>query len=467
MTTTSYAVVIGAGIGGLLAARALSEFVDDVTVVERDALPDTPGPRRCVPQARHAHALTTRGRAAMEELFPGFTEDLLGFGAPNGDMQADFRWFIDGHRWAKGVSGVPMLVVSRPVIEWHLRNLVSALPNVELIDRCTASGITTDPQHRAVTGLAVSVEQEEVADGVIAADLIIDSSGRSSMSQGWLESLGFPRAREEKLPIHLAYATRHYRREPSHLAGDLGVGVGASPERPRGGLMMAQEGDRWVVTLAGYGKDEPPLDAEGFARFAASLPVPEVGALIAGAQSLDDGVRYRVPATVRRHFDSSQLPDGYIPFGDTVCCFNPIYGQGMTVAALEALTLRQCLRGDHGDHSLVTKTFLRRTRRILDEAWDMSCATDLRMPFVEGKRTARIRMINAYVARVHRAAATDPRVGAAFLRVINLLAHPTSLASPPTLARVLRAQRASSVHRPRKISRSSARPAAPVRCDAR
>ncbi|SDD41349.1 FAD-dependent oxidoreductase [Rhodococcus tukisamuensis] len=436
-TTNSHAIVIGAGMGGLLAARAASEFFDRVTVVERDTLPNTPTVRRCVPQARHAHALTTRGRTAMEELFPGFTDDLLGFGAPHGDMQADFRWVLDGHRLARGVSGVRLLLVSRPLIEWHLRNLVHALPNVEIIDRCAAIGVTTD-QCRVVTGLAVSRKANRIADDVIDADLIVDASGRSSKSQGWLEPLGFPRPREESLRIHLAYATRHYRREPSHLDSDLGIGVGPTPELPRSGMMLAQENDRWVITLAGYGDDEPPLDSEGFVEFAATLPAPELGDWLSRAEPLDEGVRYRVPTTVRRHFDSTQLPDGYIPFGDTICCFNPIYGQGMSVAALEAIILRQCL---HGDRRRVTGRFLRRARPILDEAWDMACNSDLRLPSIEGERTVKTRVTNAYVARVHRAAATDPKVGAAFGRVINLLAHPASLMSPPTLARVLWANR--------------------------
>ncbi|RYE43726.1 MAG: monooxygenase [Hyphomicrobiales bacterium] len=445
-TPNSHAVVIGAGIGGLLAARVLSEFFDRVTVVERDGLPDTPIARRCVPQARHAHALTARGRAAIEELFPGFTNDVLGLGAPTGDGQSDFRWVFDGHRWAKGISGVHLLLASRPLIEWHLRNLVCALPNVEVIGHCTAIGIITDPQRRAVTGLALSRKSHRIADDALDADLIVDASGRSSQSQGWLEPLGYPRPDEEKLSIHLAYATRRYRREPTQIDGDLGIGVGSIPTLPRGGLALAQENDTWIITLAGYGDDEPPLDAAGFAEFAASCPAPDLGDLISTAEPIDDGVRYRVPTTIRRHFDPAQLPSGYIPFGDTICSFNPIYGQGMSVAALEALILRQTL---HAGGGRVTDRYLRTARPILDHAWEMTCNSDLRMPFIEGNRTRRARATNAYVARIHRAAATDPRVGTAFLRVISLLDRPTSLMGPATLARVLWANRVSDSGRTR------------------
>lgn len=393
-----------------------------------------------MPQARHAHALTARGRAVAEELFPGFTNDLLGFGAPTGDIQSDFRWVFDGHRWAKGTSGIHPLLASRPLIEWHLRNQVQALPNVNVIGQCAAIGLITDSRRRAVTGLAVSRKSHRVADDAFAADLIVDASGRSSQSQGWLEPLGYPRPEEQRMSIHLAYATRRYRRDPSQMDGDLGIGVGATVALPRGGLALAQEDDQWIVTLAGYGHDEPPLGADGFAEFAASLPAPDLGELTSEAEPIDDGVRYRVPTTVRRHFDAAHLPSGYLPFGDTICSFNPVYGQGMSVAALESLILRQCLRAD--GRQLIDR-FLRTVRPILDEAWEMSCNSDLRMPFIDGRLTARIRATNAYVARVHRAAATDARVGTAFLRVISLLARPTSLMSPAILSRVLWANRTS------------------------
>ncbi|MGW5153508.1 NAD(P)/FAD-dependent oxidoreductase [Rhodococcus koreensis] len=441
--TNTHAVVIGAGIGGLLAARVASEAFDRVTVVDRDALPDTPTVRRCVPHARHAHALTARGRATIEELFPGFTDDLLGFGAPTGDLQSDFRLVFGGNRWATVTSGVHPLLASRPLIEWHLRTRVCTLPNVDVIGHCAATGLITDPRRRAVTGLTVSRRTPHITDEAIDADLIVDASGRSSQSQGWLEPLGYPRPEEEKLSIHLTYATRRYRRDPSQLDGDLGIGVGTTPTLPRGGIALAQENDSWIITLAGYGNDNPPLDPHGFAAFAAfaaSLPAPELADLISTAEPLDDGDRYRVPTTVRRHFDPAHLPHGYLPFGDTICSFNPVYGQGMSVAALEALILRHCLRANG---PRVTARFLHKARPLLDHAWSMSCNSDLRLPFIDGKRTTRARVANAYVARVHRAAATDPRVGTAFLRVISLLDHPTALFRPATLARVLRANRTS------------------------
>ncbi|UGQ43567.1 FAD-dependent oxidoreductase [Rhodococcus aetherivorans] len=421
-------MVIGAGMAGLLAARAVSESFDRVTVVERDTLPDTPTARRCVPQGRHAHTLTVRGKDVLEELFPGLTDILLEHSAPTGDLQADFRLVVDGHRFAKGVSGIRHMLVSRPLLEWQLRNSVQAIPNVEILDRCAVTTIATDPRTQAVTAVIVDSTAHRLTDHRIAADLAVDASGRSSQVQGWLESQGFPRPDEQRLSINLTYATRHYRREPSHLYGDLGLLVGASPALPRAGAILAQEHNSWIITLAGYGADAPSLDEEQFVEFAASLPAPEFADLLRHAEPLDTAVHYRIPTTVRRNFTAAHLPTGYVPFGDTLCCFNPVYGQGMSVAAVESLILRQCCAGDRGT---LAGRFLRRIEPTLDEAWDMSANTDLRMPFIDGERTTKTKLTNAYLTRLYRAAATDARVGAAFLRVTNLLDHPAALMNPP------------------------------------
>ncbi|SDD65051.1 NAD(P)/FAD-dependent oxidoreductase [Rhodococcus tukisamuensis] len=435
-----HAVVIGAGVGGLLAARVLSDLYARVTVVERDQPVTEPTARRCVPQGRHAHALLARGGAVMEELFPGFIAELVQCGAVTGDMLANFRWTLSGHRLAAGRSGIRSVCGSRPLVEWQLRNRVRALPGVTITDRCAALGVITDQRRRTVTGLMVSRTAGRTVDDVVDCDLLVDASGRSSQTQAWLESLGYPRPDQDSLTIELAYATRHYRRRRTDLGGDLGIGVGATPEAPRGGAIIAQEDDGWIVTLAGYGADEPPLDPAGFAEFAASLSAPDFGALIASAEPLDDPVRYRIPTAVRRHFDAARLPAHYVPFGDTICCFDPVYGQGMSVAATESLMLRESLETSR---TRPVRSFLRAAAPLLDDAWQMSCDTDLRIPTVAGTRTRRTRMANAYAARVHRAAAADPEVGAAFLRVVNLLERPTSLLRPQILARVLRENRPS------------------------
>ncbi|WP_153008425.1 FAD-dependent oxidoreductase [Rhodococcus pyridinivorans] len=430
----STAVIIGAGVGGLLAARALSDRFDRVIVVERDTLPKAPSARRCVPQGWHAHALTVRGKEIMNELFPGFVEELIDHGAPTGDQLSDVRLVLDGHRWARGRSGVRPVLVSRPCLEGHLRSRLEAVSNVEIIDRCSVHAISVDPVDRTVTGVLVYDEEDGARSRLIPADLVVDASGRSSKVHKFLELEGFPAPEEERMPIHLTYATRRYRREPSHLQGDIGLLVGATPSNPRGGYLLAQEGNSWIVTLAGYGDHAPPLDEDRFVDFAASLPAPELAELLRNAESLGPAVHYRIPSTVRRHFTGSQLPRGYLPFGDTICSFNPVYGQGMSVAAMEALVLRECCAGNN---DTLTYRFLRGIEPILDEAWSMSADSDLRMPFVEGDRSVQTRLMNAYLGLLYRAGVNDPQVGAAFARVAHLLDRPESLMRPTMFARVM------------------------------
>ncbi|MFI5783903.1 NAD(P)/FAD-dependent oxidoreductase [Nocardia sp. NPDC051570] len=431
--------MIGAGIGGLLAARVMSEFFVDVTVVEHDILPDDASLRRRIPQGAHAHALLGRGLNSLEELFPGFTREMVDHGASIGDALTDFRIVFDDHFVAHSTSGIQVITASRSLLEWRLRNRVESIDNVEIIDRCAAVDIIVNPHSRAVAGLAVSRGSGAVE--VIAADMIVDASGRGSQTQSWLEKRGFPRPRKVELNIQLGYATRHFRRESAHLEGDLAVLVGARPNNPRAGSISAQEGDRWVVTLGGYFHDAPPMDPSGFYEFAATLGVPALTEILTTAMPLDEeAARYRIPAAVRRFYDADDLPEGYIPLGDTVCCFNPIYAQGMSVAAAEAIFLRQCL---HRSTSGLTRRYLRKITTIVDVAWAVASTADLRLPCVEGARTRRGRIATAYICRIYAAAAADPYVGAAFGRVTNLVAHPATLISPRMLFRVWRGSRRS------------------------
>lgn len=430
-----HAVVIGAGVGGLVAARVLGDFYDRVTILERDALPSEPIPRRCVPQGSHAHALLARGAQAFDTLLPGFTDQLVDRGAPAGDVSREFRWVLGGHRFAQGTSGVRGVAASRPLIEWLMRERVCALPNVTIAERCSAVDFTGDRARRRVSGVTVRGRGAGIGGEQIAADLVVDSSGRSSRTQPWLEPFGCPPPTDDRLTIELTYATRHFRREPSDLDGGLGIAVGPTPDHTRGGVVIAQENGTWIATVQGYADDEPPVEPDEFTAFAATLPAPEFGRLVAEAEPLDDPVRYRIPTTIRRHYAEVPLPDGYLPFADTICCFDPIYGQGMSVAGAEALVLQQVLRGGVDD---LAPRFLRDIRALVDDVWTMSTGSDLSMPCVEGPRSARTRIANAYTVKVHRAAATDPAVAARFLRVVNLLDRPSALLRPAAASRVLR-----------------------------
>ncbi|WP_431676800.1 NAD(P)/FAD-dependent oxidoreductase [Kitasatospora sp. KL5] len=450
-TGRGHAVVAGAGIGGLLAARVLSERFERVSVIERDALPEGGVPRRGVPQSHHAHGMLSKGFEVLQDLFPGLHEDLVARGALVRDVQADVNWFNDGRRLRREPSRLPCLMVGRPELERYLRSRVAALPGVEIHQRTEILEPLADPAGR-VTGvrlLRVNAEPE-----VLDADLVVDATGRSNRGATWLRALGYEAAPEERVDSGLVYVSREYRRRPGDADADAFV-VGASADAPRGGVALSGEGDRWLVTLFGMNGDVPPVDPEGYHRFAQRLAVPDLHRLLERLEPLTAPRLMRSPVSIRRRYERlARFPEGYLVIADALCQFNPTYGQGMTVAACEAAALRECLAEESAEP--LAQRFFRRAARITDVAWDMSVGGDLRFPFVEGRRTPRVRLLNRYVARIHRAAETDPAVGRAFLAVANLEEPPQRLMAPAMLARVLRPRPAPA------RSTASAAPAAPA-----
>ena len=436
------AVVIGAGIAGLLAARVLAEHVGRVVVLDRDTLPEDAVPRGGTPQSAHGHGLLSRGLRGLEELFPGLTEELVARGAHPGDVQQDFRWVNDGHLVARGHSGLPGLLLSRPLLEREVRRRTLAHPRITIHERVDVRALLSDSPDRVV-GVA-GVDRDDPAGGGLRrwdADLVVDASGRQSRAPEWLSELGSEPPEEERVEVDVAYATWHFRREPGHLDGDLGVVIGATPATPRAGFLLAQEGDRWICGLGGYLGDRPPLDPDEYLSYAASLPSPLLHEVIGSAVPLDLPRRFRFPASVRRRYERlSRSPRGLLVTGDAICSFDPVYGQGMTVACLEALVLRDILR-QGVDRPSLAQDFWRACVPVVDIPWQIAVGGDRRLPGVPGPVDRRTRLLNGYVARVQRAAAVDPAVGTAFLRVANLEAPPPSLMSPSVLVRVLRSAR--------------------------
>jgi 2-polyprenyl-6-methoxyphenol hydroxylase-like FAD-dependent oxidoreductase len=430
MESTHLAVVIGASIGGLFAARALADTYDRVLLIDRDVLPDQPGPRKAVPQARHLHALLAGGLAAMEDLLPGLTAELERRGSPRGDLQAELYWYNDGYELAPAVSGLEILGASRPLLEYVIRRRVTALPNVGLRSPCEVTGLLTTPDRQRVTGVRLAGGE------ALDADLVVDAGGRGSRTPVWLAELGYPRPEEESVKIGVTYVTRYFRREPEHLDGNFGAGGGAFPGQPRSGGVFAQDGDRFALTLTGMFGEEPPTDEAGMAAYARTLAAPQVATVLTTAEPLTEPAKMRYPASTRRHYERlRRFPAGYLVVGDALCNFNPIYGQGMTVAALEALELRRLVAA--GTENL-SRRFFRRAATVIDNPWSIAVGADLRFPQTGVRRGLRARLIDAYLARFHRVAAVDPALGEAFLRVINMLATPASLFTPRLLWRVLR-----------------------------
>lgn len=430
-----HALVIGGGMAGLMTARALADAYDHVTLIDRDDLSNGRRPRRGTPQARHVHALLAGGQRAVEDLFPGITDDLRDAGAPVGDVLDDNRLYLSGHRLRQAPSGLTLVHASRGLLEATVRNRVRTRPDVTVVDRCDVAGLAMSLGGDRVRGVRLLRRTDGSAEEELAADLVIDATGRGSRLGAWLEQLGRTRPPEEQVPIGLGYATRRYRLARDALGGDLGVLHGLTPRHPRGGALAMLEDGQAMVTLAGMLGDHPPTDADGFHAFARTLRFPDIADAVQGAEPLDDPVAYRFPTATRRRYDQlTDVPARVVAVGDGVCSLNPIYGQGMTVAALQALTVRRHL-GRHGRPR--HPELQREVVRVTDVPWSMARGADLAFPGVAGARTAGMRILGAYVARVHAAAATDATAGRAFMRVSGMVAPPSALLRPDVLARVL------------------------------
>lgn len=407
-------VVVGGGFAGLLAAHVLAER-GPVMIVERDT---GTGARRGVPQGRHLHGLLDRGRLIVEQLHPGFTDDVLAAGAQTAEPLVRTRWFLHGRRLHPTGTGLRSVLATRPLLEDVLRSrtLVETVPG-------SATGLELDAGHvRGVT----------LADGaVLAADLVVDASGLASRLPDVLVDLGLRAPREDRVDVDLGYATRTYRRRPTDLGGDLNALVSTIP-RSRGGGAMAVEGDRWLVTLAGLLGDHPPLDDAGFRAFAASLPAGPVGDLVAHAEPLDDPVPHRFRGSRHRRYDVVPcLPEGLVVVGDAVCSLNPLYAQGMTLAAQQVAALRAW-------DGRRTRDVNRAVGRLCRAAWEIATRADLALAEVPGSRPLPARVLDAYLTRVQRVAHTDPVLARALIRVVNLADRPTSLLAPRIVARALR-----------------------------
>jgi len=428
-----HAIVIGASMGGLLAARALSDFYETVTVLERDHFPEQDVPRKGVPQGRHAHGLLARGREVIEALFPGWTDEVVASGGRRGDIAADVRWIGHGVSLKTAPSDLLGLLASRAVLEGHVRRRLFKLANVRAIAGASVQGLIASEGNSAIRGVRVRIEGGP--EQAMSADLVLDASGRGSLSPAWLEELGYIRPEEEKIEIGIGYTTRLYRRRPTDLGGKVAVVVAGSGPNWRNGAMLYQSDDCWIVSIGGYFGDAAPDDAQMFAAYAGSLPTQEIHDIVAHAEPLSDFASYNYSANLRRRYERlARFPENYLVFGDAVCSFNPVYGQGMTVAAEEAVLLQTALRANGAD---LAKRFFSSASVAIDTPWDIAVGNDLRHPQVQGARPAKVKFINWYIGKLHLAAQHDTHLANAFLRVANLKAPPPSLLHPAIVARVI------------------------------
>ncbi|MBA0053032.1 hypothetical protein E0L36_19780 [Streptomyces sp. AJS327] len=464
------ALVVGAGMAGLLAARVLVEHAEEVVLVERDELPDQPVVRGGAPQGAHSHILLGRGREIIGRLFPELFDRLISRGAVPLDFERDGAWFADGLRRVP-VPGDDMLSMTRPLLERELRREVMELTRVRLVrGRVTGLSLSGDRVDGAwvVPGSAETVpgggrhghgrdgrgEGGERAAGRgdsgtvaerIAADLVVDASGRSSRLVTWLAEHGYPEPPKRRVPVDIGYATCFFHRPPGQRLD--GFTAAHSVRTARAGVPGASslnpvEGDRWMALVTGYRDNRPRRDFGDFTRRCLREPGP-LRALVRECEPAGGVAVYRFPSSMRRDFHRlARFPSGLAVLGDAVASFNPVYGQGMTCGALHAEALDAWLRAaGRGGGAPDPARYLARLGRAVDDAWEMSAEQDLLLPHLrrDPSRTQRLRL--RLRDRLLDGAITDVTVHRCFLDVVNMRSRPRRLMSPTVLFRALRAPR--------------------------
>jgi len=436
-----HAVVIGASMAGLLAARVLSDHYEHVTIIERDRLEGMEA-RKGVPQGRQLHVILSKGTAMMAALFPDLLPALLEGGATKIDTAADLRWYQFGVWKAQFCSGIGVYCESRPWLEGYIRQRVESLANVRVLAGHKVLRLNTSQYSRRISGVQVRVVDGTRREEELTADLVVDASGRGSQAPQWLKALGYGQVEESLVKVDLGYATRIYRRPKQFPANWKALVIyGTPPQQKRLGAIFPIEGERWNVLLGGLLKDYPPSDEAGFLEYARSLPHPDLYELIKDAEPLSPIATLRFPANRRRYYERmSALPEGFVVMGDALCSFNPIYGQGMTVAAIEAQMLQTCLQQRQrrgGDLAGFARQFQKAISRTVAVAWMLTTSEDFRYPETEGKRPFGIGFLHWYLRRLLQAAADNPRLAQSFYLVMHMLKPPTAMFTPRVLAAVL------------------------------
>ncbi|HYZ69403.1 MAG TPA: 2-polyprenyl-6-methoxyphenol hydroxylase-like oxidoreductase [Mycobacterium sp.] len=437
-----HAVVLGASMGGLVAARVLSDFYEKVTVVERDVLPHDAANRRGVPQGRHVHALLGRGCAALAEMFPGFADEMVGAGAPVLDYQdlSEAYMSFAGHEFVRDgayLTVPPVLMPSRPLLENLVRQRLRAIGNVTLLEGYDVVDLMSTGCGSRVSGALIRAHNGH-GEQVLTADLVTDATGRGSRTPVFLEALGYGRPAEDTVHVRLCYSSQLLRLSPGTVKEKMVI-VGPVPGRPTGMALFGYEDDTWIFTVLGMAGVESPCELHDMLSLVDGLAPAHVLAAIRTGQPLAEVCRFRYPESRWRRYDKMRrFPDGLVVLGDAICSFNPAYGQGMTVAALQAEALRDCLRQGTND---LARRYFRAAAKPIGVAWQFAVGGDLSLPEVKGHRPLAVRLSNKYVDRLQAVAETDVTVAEQFIRVVGLLDPPATLLHPRMLLRAARRRR--------------------------
>ena len=429
------AVVIGASIAGLCAARVLADRFDHVTVADRDTLPDVPTWRGQVPQGRHPHLLLARGARLLEGWFPGIVDELYAGGAVEIDLAADMHWYQGGGVARRPQSSLRGPSMSRPFLEWTVRTRIAALPNVTILGGTSVAGLQLDADGRRVVAA-------RLADGHLPCDLVVDASGRHAHSLPWLEQLGYAAPEVSRVEIDTRYVTQQVRRSDDPARDWKAAGVIDDPPTKRLAMALPIEGDRWIVLFGGVHGETAPADQHERLDYARSFPSPVIADLLAACDPLDEPTTHRFPSSQRRHVERlKRFPLGWVLLGDAIGSFNPIYGQGMTVAAQQAAALGEALDRSGRIDRAFARRYFKTASRIVNVAWSTAVGSDFAYDETTGPKPPGTDLINRYMDRVITAAQHNDAIALRFNEVVAMVRRPETLLTPAFAFRVLRCSR--------------------------
>ena len=432
------AIVIGAGIGGLTAARVLADHFERVLVLERDELPVEPQDRPSIPQGRHVHGLLRGGQNALEELLPGFERDLAAGGAVPVRSGLDVRVERPGFDpFPQRDLGVTSYAMSRALLELTVRRLVQAHANIEIRQGCRVLGIVASGD--AVTGVRYTGDGGKAE--TLPADLVVDASGRGTLTLDTLKSMGTALAEETEIGVDLNYATAVYDIPDDAPRDWLGLFVFPSVRGSGGALMLPLEGKRWIITVGARHDEKAPADEAEFLAFAQKLRRPTLHNAIQHAKLHGGITRYGFPESLFRHYE--RLPDfprGLVPIGDAICRFNPVHGQGMSVAAMEACALGRLLTQRSAEKDPIdglAPAFFAEAAAIIETPWAMAAIPDFLHPKTRGERPPNFEPTIKFALALTKLAARDPAAHKLIVEVQHLLKPRSVYRDPELVQRVM------------------------------
>ena len=424
------AVVIGGSVTGLLAAHVLSNYFQEIIIVEKDDYENNSQVRVGTPQANHIHLLLVKGREILEEFFPELERDLMAGGANKIDFLNDGRYLLPSGWAQKFHSGITTFTCTRTLLENTIRKQIQKNSKIKIEKNTNITSLTLEQPNK----ISLKTSNGEKIHG----DLIVDCTGRNTKSPSWLEAIGYPKTKETRVDSFVGYATRRYVIPKNDRQWKMLVILNKPTTNPRTGVIYPIENGKWLVGLYGIGKNYPPVDEKGFLEFTKNLESSEFYDVLKDAVPDSDIHGYKVQGSRRFHYeDMEQWPDNFIVLGDAVSIFNPFYGQGMTSSALGAKILENMLKNGKMEEGFARK-FQRRLAKKISLPWLLGTSEDMRWPTTVGKRPDMItRMVQNHAQRVLLLGPKSSLATKSFLQMMHMIKSPAIIFHPVILLQLL------------------------------